>query len=52
MDLEKYQNVLVITNFGGKIEIRDSNGTVVSPESVIDFMNDIKAEVMRQLNGK
>ena len=52
MDLEKFQNVLVITNYGGKIEIRDSNAVTVSPDSVIDFMNEIKKEVKRQLNGE
>lgn len=52
MNLENYQNVIVITNFGGKIEIRDSNGGLVSPESVKDFMDDIKKEILRHLNGE
>lgn len=52
MNLENYHSIIIVTNYGGKIEIRDSNGVVISPEAVIDFMTDVKAEILRQLNGK
>ncbi len=52
MDLEKYISIIVVHNFGGKIEITDSDGVVVSPESVIDFMNDVAKKQKEQAGGE
>ena len=44
MDINKFQQVLVITRINGKIQIFDTNGYEVSPDSVIDYIKDVKRE--------
>jgi hypothetical protein len=41
MDINKYHNVLIVTNYGGKIEIRDSTGEWISVKDAIKFLNEV-----------
>lgn len=46
MDLDYFQNVIVINNFGGgRIELRNSRGEIIQPKEVISFMKQIQKKI-------
>lgn len=47
MDIDNFQSIIIVTRINGRLEIFDTDGNNISPESVIDFMNDVKAQQVK-----